>query len=113
MTDPVILDGKLYGQDYKRIKSSLRPLFVDEKVWRLTQEYITSSCFQFPADKYSISYDGRLGKPPKDVDVDSKVDPHWVRPVELYSQPVMIKDGGDRDDVNQGALGNVICSKNR
>ena len=32
LTDPVIIDGKLYGQDYKRIKSCLRTLFVDEKV---------------------------------------------------------------------------------
>ena len=31
LTNPVIIDGKLYGQDYKRIKSS--PLFEDEKVY--------------------------------------------------------------------------------
>ena len=108
MTDPVILDGKLYGQDYKRIKSSLRPLFVDEKVWRLTQEYITSSCFQFPADKYSISYDGSL----EGQDADSVVD-DWVRAGKLYPHPEMIKDGVAMDDVIQGHLGNVTRSKNR
>ena len=114
LTNPVIDDdGKLYGQDYETIKRNFKTGWEDQKVWRLMRDYITGSWFQFPADKYSISYDGRLGEPPKDVDVDSEVDPCWVRPHKLYpnSIPEMIKDGHDRDDVNQGALGNVTRSK--
>ena len=110
LTNPVIDDdGKLYGQDYETIKRNLqtsfletgtRPSWTDEKVWRLTREYITGSCFQFPADKYSISYDGSL---------DGLVD-DWVRAGKLYPHPEMIKDGVAMDDVIQGHLGNVICS---
>ena len=55
---------------------------------------------QFPADKYSISYTGRLNG----EDVDQIVDA-WKRPREFCSNPEMIKDGAGADDVNQGSLG--------
>ena len=104
LTNPVIDDdGKLYGQDYETIKRNFKTGWEDEKVWRLMRDYITGSCFQFPVGKYSISYDGRLGIPPKDVDVDSIVG-DWVHAGKLHSHPLMIKDGHTRVDINQGQL---------
>ena len=58
---------------------------------------------QFPADKYSISYNGKM----KGKNVDGIVD-HWVRASELYQNPEMIKSGLAKDDVNQGELGRFL-----
>ena len=57
---------------------------------------------KFPADKFSISPNGRMhGK-----DVDEIVD-KWVRATELYPNPRMIKNGLAREDVKQGKLGMI------
>ena len=62
--------------------------------------YVSFLSLQFPADKYSISYNGKL----YGVDVDEIVD-GWMRAWELYSDPEFIKEGVTKDDVNQGAAG--------
>ena len=58
---------------------------------------------QFPADKYSVSYNGKMDGKSVDRIVDK-----WVRASELYQNPEMIKNGLAKDDVNQGKLGREI-----
>ena len=61
-------------------------------------------CSQFPADKYSVSYNGRL----EGVKVEPHIVDGWVRASELYHHPEMVKDGISKDDVNQGMLGKML-----
>ena len=70
---------------------------------------IHSSIFyslKFPADKFSISTNGRMKSGNEIVDVDEVVD-GWVRATELYPNPRMIKNGLAREDVKQGKLGMI------
>jgi calpain len=79
--DPVVVDGKLYGQDFDEIKAGCLDageLFTDA---------------EFPADNDSIYY------------TKSAYGLEWKRPHELVEEPHLFVGGGDRFDINQGELG--------
>jgi len=79
--DPVVVDGKLYGQDFDEIKASCLDsgeLFTDQ---------------EFPADNDSIYFSKQA------------FGIEWKRPHELVEEPHLFVGGGDRFDINQGELG--------
>ena len=76
-SDPVVVDGCLYGQNFDEIKARCLEngeLFVDE---------------EFPPD------DGSLWFSDKQYGVE------WRRPHELVEEPSLMEGGGDRFDINQ------------
>jgi len=79
--DPVVVDGKLYGQDFDEIKAQCLDsgeLFTDP---------------EFPPDGDSIYFS------------KSAYGLEWRRPHELVEEPHLFVGGGDRFDINQGELG--------
>ena len=85
---PWLKDGQLYGQNFKELKSKLlrkSTLFEDPL---------------FPPNNTSI---GRL----HDVG-----DAAWVRPTKLWDMPELVIKGADRNDINQGELGDCwfLCA---
>ena len=83
-------DGRLYGQDFHRLQSAhLRKgsLFTDPK---------------FPPGPCSLSYSGS----------SDLTGVRWLRPGQLHPRPRLVVRGTDRNDVNQGSLGNCwfLCA---
>jgi len=79
--DPVVVDGKLYGQDFDDLKAACLDsgeLFTDP---------------EYPADDDSIFFS------------KSAHGLEWRRPHELVDEPHLFVGGGDRFDINQGELG--------
>lgn len=79
--DPVVVDGKLYGQDFHELRAShleRGELFTDA---------------EFPPDGRSIFFS------------KSAHGLEWRRPHELVDDPRLFVGGGDRFDINQGELG--------
>eukprot|EP00096_Caligus_rogercresseyi_P013854 TRINITY_DN6450_c0_g1_i1.p1 TRINITY_DN6450_c0_g1~~TRINITY_DN6450_c0_g1_i1.p1 ORF type:complete len:564 (-),score=220.83 TRINITY_DN6450_c0_g1_i1:214-1905(-) len=80
--DPVVEDGKLYGQDFNEIKQSCLEsgrLFTDS---------------EFPPDDASMYFSQNV---PYGVE--------WKRPREISSNPRLFVGGASRFDINQGELG--------
>ena len=94
LSDPWAKDGKLYGQDFHLLRSSLdsEELFLDPF---------------FPPNRNSISYSGYLADDAaaggKKQDIDKIT---WVRANDLYKDAMLVVNGTNRNDVNQGTLGN-------
>jgi len=93
-SEPWVKNSQLYGQNFHRLRSSIADdeIFLDPT---------------FPPDKNSISYSGYLADDEaaggKKVDIDKIT---WVRAKEFYKDARLVVDGVDRNDVNQGTLGN-------
>ena len=89
-SNPEIINGKLYGQDYVTLKNEhLRngTLFTDSEF--------------FPPDKYSICYNGKFDEGGLNLDYEVK----WVRAREFWPKGEFIINGPSKDDINQGLLG--------
>lgn len=79
--NPFVRDGKLYGQDFDKLKASCLEngkLFRDKRFRPVTSSLFYSS----PSPSFQ-----------------------WMRPHKLCESPHMFVDGADRFDVNQGELG--------
>ena len=85
---PWARDGRLYDQDFKKLKPKL-----------LSKSILFEDPF-FPPNNTSI---GRL------YDVG---DVAWVRPTKLWDRPELVIKGADRNDINQGDLGDCwfLCA---
>jgi len=80
-SDPVVVDGCLYGQKFDEIKAACLEageLFVDA---------------EFPPDDGSLFFSER------------QYGLEWRRAAELVAEPSLMEGGGDRLDINQGELG--------
>ena len=81
-SNPFVVDGKLYGQDFTELKTShlqSGSLFADPR---------------FPPQESSLYYS-------RSARVLS-----WQRPGDICSSPHLYVDGATRHDINQGELGN-------
>ena len=93
-SNPWVKNGRLYNQSFHHIKAGLDEgcLFKDLK---------------FPPSKSSISYSGVLyndiAKGGKMVDINKIT---WIRAKDLYKNAQLVVNGTDRNDVNQGSVGN-------
>ena len=106
ITNPQAVKGKLYNQDYEEITENvLRTgiLFKDTLVKLKSYSILKSiklhgiiNC-QFPPDKYSISFNGKLNG-------EDASNFKWKRVKYLFDDPQMIKHGHTKNDVNQGKL---------
>ena len=91
LSDPWHKEGLLYGQDFAKLRRVLlrqKLLFTDPS---------------FPPCSSSLSYScqehGQEGV-------------SWLRPHQLYSRPRLVVEGANRNDVNQGSLGDcwLLCA---
>ena len=78
-TDPVVLEGRLYGQDFEDIRSSCLEA---GELWTDPE---------FPPDDGSLFFSER------------QYGIEWRRPGELVAEPSLMEGGGDRFDINQVA----------
>ena len=92
LSDPWESEGLLYGQDFNKLKSlqlQKRTLFIDPT---------------FPSSMASITYSGSMVyKLPNVV---------WKRPGEIFKRPQLVIKGANKNDVNQGQLGDcwLLCA---
>jgi len=84
-TTPWVQDGKLYNQDYEKLKAASKEsgkLFEDP---------------EFPCNITSLYYS---------TAPEGTEDIIWKRPSEISKEPKFFEDGASRFDVNQGEIGN-------
>merc|ERR1712126_387989 len=87
MSNPEIINGKLYGQDFQKIKAQCiknGTLFQDEK---------------FPATNRSLYFE------PEKIHKSWWNLIQWQRPKEIVDEPHFFVDGINKNDINQGHLG--------
>ena len=89
LSEPWHKDGLLYGQDFAKLRRGL-----------LRQKLIFTDP-SFPPCTSSLGYSGQA---------QSGVS--WLRPHQLYSRPSLVVKGANRNDVNQGRLGDcwLLCA---
>ena len=84
ITNPTLTNNRLYGQDYRKIYSSL---LLQRQAWTDPK---------FPPANTSITYDGKC-LPGKSVT--------WERLKNIFQNPRMVKHGSSKSDITQGLLG--------
>ena len=84
ITNPTLTNNRLYGQDYRKIYSSL---LLQRQAWTDPM---------FPPANTSITYDGKC-LPGKSVT--------WERLKNIFQNPRMVKHGSSKSDITQGLLG--------
>ena len=89
--DPVVLDGRLYGQNFQEIRRTCQEA---GELW-------TDPEFPPNNDSIFFSEEGRLGL---NEGIGSEIGIEWRRPHQLVEEPHLMEGGGGRFDINQGEL---------